>query len=195
MTEIKILIEGYLREEEDYESISSTTVLISDGKLKIIVDPGLNKKLLMESLKKEKIKLEDIDYVILSHYHLDHSLLTGIFENAKIIDADNVCSFDGRIKERKKNILGKNIEIIKTPGHTSDCITILVKTDKGVIAICQDVFWWGDNEEQKTDEKSLLEHDDPYATDKEKLKQSRKLVLKKADYIIPGHGKMFKVNK
>ena len=192
---VKILIEGYLKEEEDYESVSSTTVLIRDGKLKIIVDPGMNRKLLIESLKKEKLKLEDINYVILSHYHLDHSLLTGIFVNANVLYAGDIYSFDGRIKERKENILGEDIEIIKTPGHNSDCRTILVKTDKGVIAICQDVFWWGDNEEQKTDEKSLLEHDDPYATDKEKLKQSRKLILEKADYIIPGHGKMFKVKK
>jgi len=38
-------------------------------------------------------------------------------------------------------------------------------------------------------------HEDEFATDIEKLKESRKKVLEIADWIIPGHGKMFKVNK
>ena len=194
MAELKVLIEGYAKEGEDYESASSTTVLIKDGKLNIIVDPGMNRKFLMNALKKENLMPKDIDYVILSHYHLDHSLLTGIFENAKIIYANDIYSFEGKISERGK-IFSNNIEIIKTPGHNSDCRTILVKTEKGVIAICEDVFWWRDNEKQKIDEKSLINHEDPYATDKEKLKASRKKLLEVADYIIPGHGKMFKVNK
>ena len=195
MAELKVLIEGYAKEEEDCESASSTTVLIKDGKLNIIVDPGMNRKFLMNALKKENLMPKDINYVILSHYHLDHSLLTGIFENAKIIYANDVYSFDGKISERKNKVFSNDIEIIKTPGHNSDCRTILVRTKKGVIAICEDVFWWKDDEEQRVDEKNLINHEDPYATDKEKLKESRKLVLEKADYIIPGHGKMFKVNK
>ena len=36
---------------------------------------------------------------------------------------------------------------------------------------------------------------DPYASDMKKLKESRKKLLELADYIIPGHGKMFKVEK
>ncbi len=34
--------------------------------------------------------------------------------------------------------------------------------------------------------------DDLYASDKEKLKQSRKKVLEMSDWVIPGHGRMFK---
>ena len=41
----------------------------------------------------------------------------------------------------------------------------------------------------------LLNLEDPFANDKEVLLNSRKLVLEKADFIIPGHGKIFKVNK
>lgn len=36
---------------------------------------------------------------------------------------------------------------------------------------------------------------DPFANDNEALKKSRKLVLEKADWIIPGHGKKFKLVK
>ena len=58
-----------------------------------------------------------------------------------------------------------------------------------------DVFWWWDNEEQKTDKESLMARKDPYVKNKEQLNESRKKVLEIADYIIPGHGKMFKVEK
>jgi glyoxylase-like metal-dependent hydrolase (beta-lactamase superfamily II) len=60
-----------------------------------------------------------------------------------------------------------------------------VKTDQGKIAICGDVFWKKDY--PKTPE------DDPYADDRKTLKKTRKKVLEMADYIIPGHGRIFRV--
>ncbi|PIT93910.1 MBL fold hydrolase, partial [Candidatus Falkowbacteria bacterium CG10_big_fil_rev_8_21_14_0_10_43_11] len=75
----------------------------------------------------------------------------------------------------------EDIKIIKTPGHSYDGLTLLVKTPDGVVAVCGDVFW----------EKDFLENDQ-YATDSEKLKESRKTVLESADRIIPGHAGMFK---
>jgi len=73
---------------------------------------------------------------------------------------------------------------MKTPGHSYDGITLFIKTKEGIIAICGDIFW------EKNSPK-----DDPYAQDKEKLKESRKKILELADWIIPGHGKMWKVEK
>ena len=52
-----------------------------------------------------------------------------------------------------------------------------------------DVFWWAENEEQKVD---IEKHDD-FAEDMKTLKESRRKALEIADFIIPGHGKMFKV--
>jgi len=40
-----------------------------------------------------------------------------------------------------------------------------------------------------------MKHKDPYVKNKEDLMKSRKKVVEIADYIIPGHGKMFKVGK
>jgi len=193
MAEIKVLIEGYAREEKNEEFASSTTTLVRTGKLKIIVDPGMNRKLLLEALEKENLSSKDINYIFLSHYHLDHSLLTGIFENAEVLYTEDVYSFDGKISKREDKLLGEDIQFIKTPGHNSDCRTMLVKTDDETVAICQDVIWWKDDEEQKTDKESIIEHEDPYATDMKLLKESREKVLESANYIIPGHGGMFKV--
>ena len=67
-------------------------------------DPGMNRGLLLESLKKEDLSISDINYVIITHYHLDHSLLAGIFENAKILDDESIYSWDSRIEEYDKKI-------------------------------------------------------------------------------------------
>ena len=200
MAEIKILVQGYARpgegEQEEVELASSTTTLIKEGKWNIIVDPGMNRKILLEALKKEKLSPSGIDYIVLTHYHLDHSLLTGIFENAIVIDDASIYTFKGEIKDHKGKIPGTNIDIIKTPGHDQFHCSLLVNTnDLGKVAIVGDVFWWADGEKQEIDEKSLMNHEDPYMKNEKDLKNSRKNVLAVADYIIPGHGKMFKVEK
>ncbi|MCJ7811939.1 MBL fold metallo-hydrolase, partial [bacterium] len=48
--------------------------------------------LLINSLKKEKLKPEKVNYVVLTHYHLDHSLLTGFFNNALVLDDSSIYS-------------------------------------------------------------------------------------------------------
>ena len=196
MTEIKILIEGYDREEDEGEFASCTVTLIKEKDLNVIVDPGMDRKRLLESLEKENLSPNDIDYIILTHYHLDHVLLAGIFENAKVLDNTDTWSFDGKIEEHEGKVPRTNIEIIKTPGHDMFHCSVLVDTEEyGKVAIVGDVFWWSDGEEQKTDKKSLMEHKDPYMKNRDELMKSRKLILEKADYIIPGHGKMFEVIK
>ena len=117
MAEVKVLIEGYAREESDAEVASCTTTFIKENDLNIIVDPGMNRKLLMESLKKEKLSVKDINYVILTHTHIDHCLLAGIFEKAVILDDSSIYTFDGKIKGHDGKVPGTDIKIIKTPGH------------------------------------------------------------------------------
>ena len=125
--------------------------------------------------------------------HADHCLLAGIFENAVILDNGTMYSFDGRIEDHEGKVPGTDVKIIATPGHDKCHATVLVDTDKGKVAICGDVFWWTDNEKQITTREALLNHKDPYVKDKKALLASRKLVLSKADYVIPGHGRMFEV--
>ncbi len=196
MAEIKVLIEGYAREDKDYELASSTTTLIKDKDLKIIVDPGMNRELLLEELEKEDLSPKDIDYVILTHTHLDHCLLAGIFENAMILDNSDTYTFDGKIGEHEGKVPDTDIEIIKTPGHDQFHCSVLVNDNKlGKVVIASDVIWWADDEEQKTDKESIMNHKDPYVKNEKQLIESRKKILEIAEYIIPGHGKMFKVEK
>jgi len=196
MAEVKILVQGYAQEGNENEFASSTVVLIRDGGLNIVVDPGMDRERLLDALKNEELTPDKINYVILTHYHLDHTLLAGIFEKAKILDSGDIYSFDGKIKEHDGKVPGTDIEIIETPGHEIWHCSVLVQTEEfGKVAIVGDVFWWGDDEEQKTRKENLINLKDPYVKNMEQLVASRKKILEIADYIIPGHGKMFKIEK
>ena len=196
MAKIKVLIKGYAKEKDGEEFASSTTTLIQDNNLNVIIDPGMDKEALLGSLAKEGLKTGDINFVIVTHTHLDHSLLAGIFENAKILDNSDIYSFDGKIGGHEGRVPNTDIEIIKTPGHDQFHCSVLVKTeDLGKVIIAGDVFWWTDEEKQKTDKQSLLKHEDPYVKDEKALKESRERILNLADWVIPGHAGMFKVKR
>ncbi len=191
MSEVKVLIEGYARKIENGWLASSTVTLIQANGKNIIVDPGCNRNKLLNELKNENLKPSDIDYVLLTHNHMDHSLLTGIFANAKILNNEEIFNNDKQVDHNNK-IPGMDLEILQTPGHTDDHCCLIVGTDKGTYIVAGDVFWWMDDEEQKIDVNRL---DQAHECNMKELIESRKKVLEIADWIIPGHGKMFKVVK
>ncbi|MCX6818153.1 MAG: MBL fold metallo-hydrolase [Candidatus Aenigmarchaeota archaeon] len=193
MAKVKVLIEGYAHEGNGCYEATSTTVLIEDSGKKIIVDPGCNEELLLQALKGEGLTPKDIDLIFLTHYHIDHVLNIRLFPGKDILDGNIIYRGDKEFSFKEK-IPGTNIEIIETPGHAHEHTTPLVKTEKGIIAIAEDLWWWED-EKQKTDKKSLLSLKDPFVKDEAALLKSRKIIIEKADFIIPGHGKMFKVEK
>ena len=188
MAEVKILIKGYTsadsKESSDIETTSPTVTLIKDGNNNIVVDPGVleSQDLLAGKLKEEGLKVDDVNYVFLTHSHPDHHMNTGMFVKAKKLEFYGLWD-NNKCLEWNKNF-SNDIEIIKTPGHSDDSLTFLVKNDSGKIAVCGDVFW-----------KENYPADDHYANNKEKLAASRKKVLEIADYVIPGHGDIYKVNK
>jgi len=195
MAEIKILIEGYAKKLENGWVASSASCLVISGNKKIITDPGCNRSKLLDALEKENLTTGDIDYVFLSHQHPDHILLAGIFENAKAITYDSNLVYDNdSLTEYHPHLLGEDIEILQTPGHVLEHISLLVNTQKGKVAIAGDVIWWLQDEEQTFDIHQY-DHSQAKGMNMETLIESRKKLIELADYIIPGHGKMFKVNK
>jgi len=195
MAKLKVLIEGYAELGGETEHASSSVTLLEENDVKAIVDPGMDKTLLLKRLKEKGLSPDSINYVVLTHTHLDHCYLVGIFNNAKVLDNDSMYSAEGIIAPHDGKIPGTNIEIIKTPGHDQFHCAVLADTDEfGKVAVVGDVFWWKAGDVQETRREDLLKHDDPYMKNKTELVESRKRVLDIADYIVPGHGKMFKTN-
>lgn len=188
---VKVLLEGYFKWIGPNKCKASCTVsLIQDGKKNILVDTGTrsNQAKLLKALKTADLKPNDIDYVIITHAHTDHLENLGLFDKAQSLNVfeikkGDVFQLSEEIIEKGEKQLTKNIKIVSTPGHTSECISVLVKTDDGVVAVAGDLFV------RKQVEKAIF-------LDNEKLYQkSRKLIIQLADYIVPGHGGIFKVNK
>lgn len=194
MDSIKILIEGYAHPGDQGKYIASPTCLLikSKGK-KVLVDPGANQTKLLRVLKKENLTPDDIDIVFLSHYHLDHLLAIRLFPKKDIVDGELTWKEDLEIFHKNSFVPGTNIRIIKTPGHSSEQTSLVVKTEEyGTVCVAQDVFWWEDGKQKSDTVKELLALKDPFCNDEKALKESRKKVLDLADYIIPGHGKIFR---
>lgn len=186
MSEVKVLIEGYAKKVKGGWIASSTVTLVKSNGKTIIVDPGCNRRRLMEALEKEHLKTSDVDYVMVTHNHADHYLLAGIFENAKILNWDEIYYDDLQLAHG--NIVpGTDITIIRTPGHTPDHSSLIVPTSKGVCVVAGDLFWWVEGEKQKI---QIKRKDQAHQADMKSLIASRKKILKIADFIIPGHGKM-----
>ncbi|MFC1768568.1 MBL fold metallo-hydrolase [Nanoarchaeota archaeon] len=189
MNKIKILIEGYAKKIEKGWLASSTVVLVESKGKNILVDPGCNKEKLIDTLEKNGLNVEDIDYVFLTHNHVDHVLLAGIF-NAKVLNNNEIFDSDKQICHNNL-IPGTDLEIIQTPGHSEDDCSLVVRTETGIYVIAGDVFWWMDGEEQDIDVEKV---DPAHEFNHEKLVGNRKKILQLADFVIPGHGKVFKTD-
>jgi glyoxylase-like metal-dependent hydrolase (beta-lactamase superfamily II) len=184
MAEVKVLIPGYTSADSGDEKTCATISLVRDGDIVMVVDPGVleNQKMLIDKLKENGLTIDDVNYVFLTHSHLDHYRNTGMFPRAKVLEYFGI--WEGqRVKDWKEQ-LTKDIKIIKTPGHDYSDLSLLVNTPEGKVAIIGDVFW-----------KENFPKKDPYASDLKKLEKSRQMILKVADWIVPGHADIFKVKK
>lgn len=187
MPSLKVIVEGYAKEiEHGWEANSTTTLIENDGNY-IIVDPGMEEEILKDALAAEGLTAEDINFVFLTHYHPDHILNICIFPDAKMVDG--YYTYEGKKgTEHDGTPFGKNVEVMHTPGHTPEHSSLLVYINRSTYAIAGDLIWWAFPEREK-----MLNLPDPFAYDLDVLIKSREELLHKADFVIPGHGKMVKL--
>ena len=191
MNSIKVLIEGYARMNDDETmSASSSTILITSNDLRVLVDPGTSPNLL-EKLKEVNLGPDSIDFIFLTHFHIDHVLNIRFFPNTPILDSETI--YTGDKESFYSDIIpGTEIQVMKTPGHATEQASLVVSVENEVYVLAQDVFWWMDGKQRSDTIQNLMKLEDPYANDHDALLVSRKKVLEMADWIIPGHGKMFR---
>ena len=191
MADLRILNEGSARREGEGWIAVPNTILVVEGRTKIIVDPGNHPKLL-DLMEVRSVWPEEIETVFLTHSHIDHSLNIRFFPDATIVDGQyryrgtGIMPHDGKIQ-------GTDIEIVPTPGHSLDHASLIVPTDQGKTAVCGDLYWWESDTKQRTDYSSLLFLEDPFAVDRDLLMSSRRTIMRMADRFIPGHGSPFEI--
>ncbi len=193
MAQVKVLIEGVHESDKVFKASSTVTLVKSDKN--VIIDTGsfLDEQKIIDALAKENLKPKDIDMVVLTHLHIDHSRNTNIFSNAALYvkhsdfsgskwDINNITCETIELDNLE---IAKDVKVILTPGHFPYHISVVVKTKDGIIVIAGDAV---------SAKEALGKIPYPQWDDKEYLKNQKK-ILKIADWIIPGHGKMFKVDK
>ncbi len=189
--EVKILIKGFTNYdsvgEAGAEKTQPTITLVRDGDLVMVVDPGIleSQQVLVDALQSEGLTPDDVNVVCVTHSHLDHYRNIGMFPEAKVLEYFGL--WDKNTVETWREDFTKNIKILHTPGHDYTGITLFVNTDEGRVAICGDVFW--------KENYPRAAKDDAYASNPGRLEESRKTILEMADWVIPGHGPMYKNNR
>ncbi|XP_077988326.1 metallo-beta-lactamase domain-containing protein 1-like [Glandiceps talaboti] len=193
MYTVTVLKEGYAKKEENGDQLADGTITLIKGPHNIIVDTGnpWDGEVVIQGLKTHNLCTDDIEYVVGTHGHSDHIGNLNLFKKAVHIVGFDICSYDRYIshpfQEGKNYKIDEKITVIPTPGHTLSHVSVAVETsDLGTVVVAGDVF---ECEEDLTNAEIWKEISENIKLQEE----SRKKILEIADYIIPGHGKMFEV--
>lgn len=193
--DVIVLFNGYSKYTERGHLANCTCTLIK-GPKNIIVDTmtAWDGEKLTEALRQQNLRCDDIDYVICTSTHSDHIGCNYLFPKAIHIVGFAISHGDVYFKHefeaKQEYEIDSFIRVIPTPGNTLRDISVVVKTgDKGYIVIAGDLFQ--NASDLQGDNKSPLIG----SQSKELHLVNRRKIANIADWIIPGHGPMFKVNQ
>ncbi|KAL5279156.1 hypothetical protein ACFFRR_003660 [Megaselia abdita] len=199
--EIVVLFEGYSFKSEEnnkivYKANCSCTLIKTRNGINILVDtltPWDSKKLLT-ALSQQGLSEDDINVVICTHGHSDHTGNNNLFPNLKTLIVGQTVSLQDEYDLEADFVKGfkisEDIQVIATPGHTLECSTVIVRNSNlgSCVCITGDLF---EKEEDIKDPSLWIEAGSANEGDQRKNRLS---IAELADYIIPGHGGGFKVN-
>jgi len=194
INKVTVLIEGYAKAIEGHQflpgasddgarRVAGTVVLIRGNNAIIVSDPGMvtDRALIVEALKKEGVPPEDVTHVFISHHHPDHTVSIALFPNAEVVDFWARYKGDLWQDHGDGYEIAHGIKILRTPGHTEEDASLVVETTEGTYVL---THLWSFPD--------ITSGEDSLAWSQEKLRENRKKILQIADWIIPGHGNMFK---
>jgi glyoxylase-like metal-dependent hydrolase (beta-lactamase superfamily II) len=151
----------------------------------MIVDPGMASsgqwEHILGKLAVLEVSPEDITHVFISHHHPDHLTQVGIFPNATLVDYWATYKDDVWSDHPDHFEVAKGVTVIRTPGHTDEDASLLVETREGTYIFTH--LWWSPDYQPRQD---------PLAEDHDDIDEHREWVLQEAEWIVPGHGGMFR---
>jgi glyoxylase-like metal-dependent hydrolase (beta-lactamase superfamily II) len=187
---VKVLKEGYAIPTGPGAQRADGTVTLVKGAHKVLVDTGgpWDRDAIISALAAEGLSPADVDHVICTHGHSDHVGNIGLFPHATLIVSHDISNGDlytsHPFARGERYAIDEHLEVIPTPGHTSQDVSVVVRTQAGVYAIAGDLF---ECEGDLVDEELWRASSEDSALQAE----SRARILSLADFIVPGHGGMF----
>jgi glyoxylase-like metal-dependent hydrolase (beta-lactamase superfamily II) len=152
----------------------SSVTLISTGTQRIIVDTGLKgeEKIILERLAERGLNPDDIDSVINTHAHQDHTGNNFLFSRAKVLSP------------KEGDLIAPGIKIMNTPGHSMDSISVVVES-QNVVVLAGDAL--------PTFSNYIKGVPPAHHVDGDLARKSMYMILKIADVVVPGHDRPFSV--
>ena len=182
---VDVLLIGFLERDADGkvvpEGTSSSSVLIRTPEHNIVVDTGSTfmGAGIKISFKQIGIFRDDVDIVVLTHNHPDHTGNVKMFPKAKVLVHEGEEPYKGAevVKDDVYEIC-KGVKMVHTPGHTPGSCSVFVTSDREYV-ITGDACPLKDNYAKMVP--PALNYDADLAL------SSLKMIVDKADVIIPGH--------
>ncbi len=188
MAEVKVLKAGYARWVTPGQLYADGTITLVKGQHNVLVDTGLplDRQTIVERLRAEHLEPGDVDFVVCTHGHSDHVGNNSLFPNATFVVSHDVCRGDLYTLHDFSSpyVIDEEVQVISTPGHSSQDVSVIVRTDAGIVAIVGDLF------ESEAD----LHADQPggaFSERPEMQRESQERILRLADFVVPGHGDAF----
>lgn len=133
MCEVIVLFNGYSKNLGNGKMDANCTCTLIIGPKLIIVDTmtAWDREILIEALAQYNIEPKDIDYVVCTHSHSDHIGNNNLFTKAQhIVGLTVQCHtiFYENLISDKGYKLCSDVNVIATPGHTKEDVTVLVNT-------------------------------------------------------------------
>jgi len=190
MNQLDVLAIGYLIRAEDGTILNaqSTSTLIRAGDRLIVVDTSGKemRPALRIAFKQIGVFAKDVDTVVLTHNHNDHTANVDMFPNAKVlIHSGEDRPYRGAEVIEGDVSIAKGVELKHTPGHSWDSMSVFVDGVDRKYVIAGDAIPLEDNYRKNV----------PPALHvcKDLAMKSIKTISDYADVIIPGHGGPFKI--
>jgi N-acyl homoserine lactone hydrolase len=131
--EVIELVRGFIRKEEGVimEANSSVTLVIC-GDRKIIIDTSTPDKReeILSGLEARGISPQEVDTVVLTHLHGDHTSNNDLFPNAEFLAHVDELPPRGIEPILEDQEICGGVRLVHTPGHTRGSMSVVVEADR-----------------------------------------------------------------
>jgi len=179
-----LLKPGHLERDAEgniLDARSSVTLILAPSK-KIIVDTGLEDEadLIKKRLAELGLSPEEVDLVINTHDHPDHSGNNRLFTRAQVLLGKG----GRRLKEGE--VVAPGVWIMETPGHTLDSISVVCESSRKIVVAGDALPLMG----------NYLKWVPPRLhVDRDLAMESMARIVEIADLVVPGHDSPFLVRE
>lgn len=189
-----VLKEGTIEREPDgtiLDASSSVTLVLASDDTSIVVDTAMPQDAdeIVKALAEHDLRPEDVDMLVNTHCHADHTGCNRLFTNAEVVvhrEEGAARCVSGKVLrvEGTSEDIAPGVRVIHTPGHSRGSISVVAETELGTWVMAGDALPTPDNYVAWVP--PGINYDTEVALD------SMKRIVDLADTIVPGHGPPFK---